>query len=289
MKDFPDDRLSGDTPLRQLQLILLRILKVFDAICEDEGLHYWLDAGTLLGAVRHGGFIPWDDDIDVVMPREDYLKFCAIAPGRLPFDMFFQSSATDPGFLCPWVKIRDRFSHLDERTGPYPYSQAASIDVFPAVLGTRRNLRWRLFYIMLQPYLKEPERAWPSLKFISKCKNFTIGTAQRAFRGVMGIGALRRAFLAHIGRGPEYWQYEPPIRWKNLWPPEMIFPLARIRFEDAEFWGPADSDAYLRDYFGDYMTPPPPERRTSEHGFDSIFPIGPNPHFSGLRWEEHHR
>jgi lipopolysaccharide cholinephosphotransferase len=284
VKEFPDNRMEGGDKLRQLQLILLRILKVFHEICEEHGFRYWLDAGTLLGAVRHGGFIPWDDDIDVIMPRDDYLAFCRIAEQKLPFDMFFQTPESDPGFLCPWVKIRDRFSHLAEKTGPYPYSQAASMDVFPAVVGTRRHLRWRLFYIMLEPFKKEPERAWPQLKFTSRCKNLVIGTAQRTFRTIMRWRSLRRAFLRYLDRGRTFWQYEPPIRWLNLWPEDMLFPLKKIRFEDFDFWGPADPVSYLRDYFGDFMTPPPPEKRVSEHGFDEIFPTGPNPHFSGLSW-----
>ena len=73
---IPDERLSGGTVLRQAQLVMLRILRVFDAICKKHSLTYWLDAGTLLGAARHGGFIPWDDDIDVMMPLADYEHFC---------------------------------------------------------------------------------------------------------------------------------------------------------------------------------------------------------------------
>jgi lipopolysaccharide cholinephosphotransferase len=288
MIDIEDNRLEGADPLRQLQLILLRILKAFHFICESNGLRYWLDAGTLLGAVRHGGFIPWDDDVDVVMPREDYRKFCLIAQDNLPFDMFFQSAETDDGFLCPWVKIRDRFSHLVEGGGPYPYSQAASIDIFPATLGTKRHLRWRLFYIMLEPFSKEPERAWPQLKPISRCKNLAVGSAQRAFRAIMRPRFLRAPFLRHLEEGERYWQYEPPIRWRNLWPEAMIFPCKKLKFEDFEFWGPADADAYLRDYYGDYMTLPPVEGRISEHSVEEIFPIGPNPHFSGLRWEDYY-
>ena len=67
----------------------------------------------------------------------------------------------------------------------------------------------------------------------------------------------------------------------------MIFPLKKISFEGCDLWGPADPQGYLRDYFGDYMTPPPPEMRKSEHNVEAIFPIGPNPHFSALKWDDY--
>ena len=283
---FPDNRLDGDTPLRQAQLVMLRLLKAFHAICEEHGLRYWLDAGTLLGAARHRGFIPWDDDVDVIMPRPDYLRFCAIAQAELPYDMFFQSPETDPGFSCPWVKIRDRFSHLDESTGPYPYSQAIFIDIFPAVFETEREHRCRNFYSLLPPLSKKPEYPSRSLPVKSNVKRALFSFLQIAFFGAVHQSLLRKAFTRYTQRGERQWAYEPPIRWRNRFPQDIVFPLKRIRFEDFDFWGPADHDRYLRDYFGDYMTLPPPERRTSEHSVEAIYPIGPNPHFSALRWED---
>ena len=110
---------------------MLRILKVFDAICCKYNLTYWMDAGTLLGAARYGGFIPWDDDVDVIMPIEDYEKFHSIAEKELPYDMFYQTNQTDPEHNISWAKIRDRFSYMDDPGGPYPYCQGIPIDIFP--------------------------------------------------------------------------------------------------------------------------------------------------------------
>lgn len=281
---YPDNRLDGETPLRQAQLVMLKLLKAFHELCEKHGLRYWLDAGTLLGAVRHGGFIPWDDDVDVVMPRQDYLKFCELAQHELPADMFFQSTDSDPGFVCPWVKIRDRYSHIEESGGPYPYSQAIFIDIFPAVFVTDRHAKWRLFYTLLPPYNKQPERSQSGMKAISWLKTLMIGFVQFGFKTLLSFPALRNKFITWLEAGVPSWQYEPPIRWKNRWPQDMVFPLRKIRFEDAEFWAPANADWYLRDYYGDYMQLPPVEKQVSEHAVEAIYPIGPNPHFSARKW-----
>ena len=285
---IPDNRLSAETPLRQAQLVMLRILKTFHYICEEHGLRYWLDAGTLLGAVRHGGFIPWDDDVDLLMPRDDYLRFCALAPAALPADMFFQSPDTDPGFVCPWIKIRDRYSHLVETSGPYPYSQAIFIDIFPAVHVTARHSRLRSLYVLFEPYNKDPESLEPGLPFKSVVKRVVIGGFQRLFRAALSPAPLRRALLSWLEKGEHAWEYEPPIRWRNRWPDDMVFPLKKLTFEGFDFWGPAKADAYLRDYFGNYMELPPPDKRCSDHGVGQIYPTGPNPHFSALNWKEHH-
>ncbi len=76
---FPDERESGETRLRQCQLVMLRMLKIFDHLCTRHNIEYFLTGGSLLGAVRHQGFIPWDDDLDVGMTRNNYEKFSACA------------------------------------------------------------------------------------------------------------------------------------------------------------------------------------------------------------------
>ena len=93
--------------LRACQLKQLSILKEVDRICRKHKLSYWLDGGTLLGAMRHGGFIPWDDDIDVALPRKDYEIFCRKSPQILPEWCFLQNYHSEPQYYLLGSKLRD--------------------------------------------------------------------------------------------------------------------------------------------------------------------------------------
>ena len=85
--------------LRQHQLRMLELLKVIDCICKKHDIPYWLSSGTLIGAARHKGFIPWDDDLDIEMMREDYLRLIKILPEELPDNLALQTHETDPNYI----------------------------------------------------------------------------------------------------------------------------------------------------------------------------------------------
>lgn len=125
---FPDRREEGETTLRQCQLVLVRMLHVLDHICTANGISYWMTAGTLIGALRHQGMIPWDCDIDVAMTEDDYQAFTAVS-GQLPRDIFFQNAQTDPAYqayperqLIP-AKLRDRHSNYVEWQSRNPWAK----------------------------------------------------------------------------------------------------------------------------------------------------------------------
>src|SRR5574344_393106 len=101
--------------IRALQLRILRILKTFHAVCQEHNLTYYITSGTMLGAVRHGGFIPWDDDLDVAMPRADYDRLLSHASEYLPQPFELVSSETDPTYPKAFAKIQDASTTLIER------------------------------------------------------------------------------------------------------------------------------------------------------------------------------
>jgi lipopolysaccharide cholinephosphotransferase len=287
--EFPDRRPEGETELRSCQLVMLRMLKIFDRVCRDEGLRYWLDSGTLLGAVRHGGFIPWDDDVDVKMPIDDYRRFLEIGQRALPYDLFLQTRESDPAHPVAWAKLRDRFSFMDDPGGPFEYSQGIPIDIYPTLFMTRRRHVYRKFFALLPPYDLRPE--WPKGGWSLKHKLYSgaFALAQAVARPVLRAGPIARAFLRWGEVGEKAWANDYPQEWmREFYPDQVVFPLRAIRFEDVELPCPADPARYLEIHYGpDFMTPPP-EGKRGGHSVAKCLIKGPNPHFSALEWKDFH-
>lgn len=141
-------RLEDAVLLRELQMLELEILLEVDRICKKHHITYYLGEGTLLGAVRHEGFIPWDDDVDILMPREDYDRFLSLAPQELPEDMLLQNRRNTGEFHVFFTKVRmtrkTKFSQqyiqsFVKHTGPY-------IDVFPLDYVPRKSTHKQLYH-----------------------------------------------------------------------------------------------------------------------------------------------
>lgn len=122
----------GEEDLRKLQLIELELLKEFDRICRKNGIRYTLTGGTLLGAVRHNGFIPWDDDADVSMLRSEYEKFRKACKDDLGSGFYFQDMKNTEGYRWGYGKLRkENTLFLREHQEHMPYEQGVFIDIFP--------------------------------------------------------------------------------------------------------------------------------------------------------------
>lgn len=276
-KLFPDLRVdnANETVLRQSQLIMLRILKIVDYICKENGIKYWLDGGTLLGAIRHGGFIPWDDDVDIVMPREDYEKFLVIAKEQLPEDLFLQTNMTDKEYDMPWIKVRDNNSLIKEyKIGDY--HRGIFIDIFP--MDTYRQdyataFKYKKIYRIIHKTLTHTKEPFEK---VTSAKIFVKNIIKAFFKVILfpyffmdkeevfnKLYAMRdKSIKRFCSENGEYIGYGIEVLfWNMALKKDIIYPLKKVKFEDSEFLAPGNWDAYLKNLFGSYMELPPEDKR----------------------------
>ncbi len=249
--------------LRRAQLRMLDILKAIRTVCDNNHITYWLDSGTLLGAVRHGGFIPWDDDIDICISRQDLPRFVEAAQRELPPGLFVQTPQTDPTVRMPMCKVRDLQSLIVEGCDDFskPYAKGLYVDIFPmepwpdlpdalsrrlargyckanAILHCQHYYSWRSVAELF--YFGAKRAVCRSLWTICKC----------VVRGRSWYSNV----LENSGNG-------------NRHLATTIFPVGSIIFEGETFSAPANPDRYLRDLFGEYGALPPEHQRTGHAVF----------------------
>jgi lipopolysaccharide cholinephosphotransferase len=267
------------TKLRKLQLIELKILKEFIRICEIYELCYYVCGGTCLGAVRHGGFIPWDDDIDVAMPREDYNKFLEIAPEVISKDFIVSTFDTFPvdNLVSTFSFIKFFYANKDliieSKNAVVANRMYCGIDIFPIDglpnFKLRRVFHTRLFLVRRMLYQfsvfkenvdqRDIGRPWYEKLIILFCNKFNI---ERLFD-------RKKRFIAAdnmLGKYSFYKQKWCCILWgryklKDIFPTDFWGKGVKLKFEDIEVTAPQNYDSYLKSIYGEYMALPPVEQR----------------------------
>lgn len=131
--------------IKKLKEIELEIFRHFIEICNENSLRYFVVGGTALGAVRHKGFIPWDDDIDVALPRGDYEKFLIAAQKSLPSNMFLQTYITDKNYPNPFAKLRQSdTAFIEKSTSKIKMNHGVYVDIFPLDGYSRSGIKGKL-------------------------------------------------------------------------------------------------------------------------------------------------
>lgn len=271
---FPDERERGENPLKQCQLVMLRMLKIFNYLCIKHDIQYFLVGGSLLGAIRHQGFIPWDDDLDVGMTRKNYKKFVQLAVPELPNDVFFQTPETDIYFSsCGRVeaKLKDKFSsyinseekknqkhHLGLQLDLFVYDKA----YFPhnALIYAVNRFLVILFWKIGKNNKGNQKRA-KVLQLISKIP----------LPFVYASGFILNKRMIKLGA--------------NYIKENEIVTLVKKPFEDMEVYIPQGWDACLRRQYGNYMQLPPDIQQKGLHSADIPHPFTPCNHTEVLFWE----
>ena len=251
--------------IQKLHGKILKILLAVDQVCREQGLRYYIWAGTMLGAVRHKGFIPWDDDVDICMPRPDYDRFMAHAKEWLPQPYEAICAENSEAFPGAFGKVVDAGTTLIEREHS-DYIGGIYIDVFPIdgvpagrlaqrIAVQRYQLLDKLIYFLNRnPYKhgKGPE-AWPVLLLQ---KMFSKRWAQQRIR------QLRLRY--DYERSAQVLDYDDGLH--GILDKRVLGTPTPIVFEGHQVMGVERWDEYLGRKYGDYMTVPPHDSQR-QHNF----------------------
>lgn len=249
--------------LREMQLAEWDILCHVARICERHDIPYWLDGGTLLGAVRHKGFIPWNDALEISMPYELFHRFVTMAQKELPDHLFVQTPATEPlisQFMC---KVRDLNTYVVEPHDDFtqPYAKGLYINIFP--MKAAPSFPQRMSEFMARHYARAYTQLHIphlySLKAVGKLLYY--GTIRALLGGLWHTAAFftpKNKYFARLlsqNRSGKRHRYD------------SIFPLTTLEFEGENFSVPARYETYLQDLFGQYRELPPEDQREGDAVF----------------------
>lgn len=265
--------------LEQLQQILLEILKYVDSVCKQNNLHYLLIGGTALGARRHNVFIPWDDDVDIGLPREDYEKLLTILKKKKD-GYSIQDETTEKNYFCPFAKLRKDGTIFKEKISHGLYkNNGIYIDIFPIdtlsscssvdakiTLGKVKILN----YVLRYRYCRELYCSGTKLRsllnwiayipfvflsrdyLIKKLKNNMVHQNKKAKRYAANLAGTNKIE-------------------KEIMTYDTFFPVKEYEFEGDMYPCPNQMDQYLRNLYGDFMVLPPLEKRKTHEPLELKF------------------
>lgn len=251
----------------RLRQVEQEILDVVHNICEENGLKYSLAFGTLLGAIRHHGFIPWDDDIDIMMPREDYDKLLSIWKDQAPEEYIIQDCYSYPDCTNNFAKIRkDHTTFLQlERERDKSYHKGIFVDVFPMdrVAPTWLTKKYQKLMCAIDLLYN---RGYSSGKkgITGLIERVLLSGDPAKFPRMQKWAEIRATKWNHMHEQPFFCfcRFEDIGRYYSN---DLFKKLIKVQFDGKEYYSTEKFDDFLNDRYGDYMQLPPVEERVWGH------------------------
>lgn len=255
--------------LKMLQDIELDILTVIDKICRENDIDYFIESGTLLGAVRHGGFIPWDDDIDLGMPKADYERFLELAPKLLPDGYSLHTSANSKGFSALWAKVyKNGTRFIDDNSLEAQCEQGIFVDIFPYYQLDKderiaKKQRRKARFAQMKSYLKHFSR--PKLPEGIPARPLVKGACSLVHRTIASNwkqDKLQSDFdhAFDSDNQADLWVCAAYVNC-GTYENAIIFPTKEIDFAGHVFRGPQNPETFLKTTYGDFLQLPPEHER----------------------------
>ncbi len=264
--------------LEEQKQAALGVLEAIDAICRENGFAYSLAYGTLLGAVRHGGFIPWDDDIDIMMPRADYLRFVEYCKNH-GTSFALASAFTDPGYGYVFAKACDTDTVVITDNMRWR-KNGVQVDIFPIEnLGGDKETAKKRF--RKRQFQREMLVAWNWKWFGRNKRKSIVHNAAKLMFFLASRFASNKALLCSVN--DYYGQFTSEecayagivcgaYRMREIMPADVYREYTDILFEGKTFRSITKYDEYLTITYGDYMQLPPVEKRVTHHNFKAYRP-----------------
>ncbi|MED9970153.1 MAG: LicD family protein [Ruminococcus sp.] len=259
---------------KQLQVEMLAYI---DSVCRENNINYCVGFGTLIGAIRHKGFIPWDDDIDIWLLREDYEKLCSILKQKTEY--VFLSDETDPDYYFAFSRIYDNRTEKRMMRLPQIKNLGIQIDIFPMDNMPDENVKEyvdNLIELEKKMFAVIPFRC----KYSFHNKDTFVRSLKRIAKRILNPGlSFKKARQQYI----DYLQSYNSSECKNVGIPTIMYREKTLmdrswfeRFEDHPFENitvriPCEYDKILRAIYGNYMQLPPAEKRVSHHSFKAYW------------------
>lgn len=274
MKDFYRDvammESRTDDLTKRIQECEIEILQQIDHVCRKYNLRYFAIGGTALGAVRHGGFIPWDDDIDIGMPRDDYNKLLKVLQKELPQEYHVQMFKSEKGSPFYFTKVRkDNTLFVEYYLKDYDMHQGVFVDIFPFDNVPQNQLlekiHYRIGWFLYQLYLAKSLKTVCSSRFGNR-KNKKKRVIRKALHYLLVLVPKAWLFYAldwwvQLFNGKETEEIAHIVRRRLRVKVKDLYPIRYLQFDGMEIAVPNDYDAYLKGQFGEYDILPPPEKR----------------------------
>lgn len=257
--------------LQELKEIELNLLKVFHAFCQENNIRYYLAYGTLLGAIRYKHFIPWDDDVDVLVPREDYSKLITLFKDTDRFRLY--AFEKDSLYRFPFAKLCDMETRKVETNIDNGVELGVDIDIFPLdawnddlekAKQEAKYIKTNMLYLSLTK-LDKPDS-------LSPLKRFAKGIVMRFCKLLGSQYFIKKIINASVKEEQKGSCYVGCKTWciygaRGIIPAEAFVDTIEVEFEGQMFPAPVGYDTYLTCLYGDYLPEPPKEKRKTHHVF----------------------
>lgn len=259
---------DDNSELRNLQMVELEITRIFAQICDKHHLRYYIVGGTMLGAVRHKGFIPWDDDMDVGMPRPDYEKFMSIVKDELPEGFDFRTYKQHPDYKRAFSKLVNTRVTLTNESNVKKTFEYAWLDIFPFD-GMPANRLLQLMHFWHMTFWRFLYRAscFDEMVNLNRPGRPLYLRAIIKFLQITHFGSRldTRKLLYKLEKGLAKYPYDSSpymvsffgqYMTKEIVDKKLLGKGKKYPFENIMLNGPENYDAFLTQFYGDYMKPP---------------------------------